>query len=109
MFLSKNTVCVYSIPRIKLTTDKPQSATETVRHDGGMKPRIDLITASRVDLALLLLPVISWLEASCMLAVSGVPAEVAARVLVLPGARRAPAVAPAGRQPPVRPAPDRAA
>lgn len=53
-----------------------------------MIPRTDLITASRVDLAVLLLPSITWLEASCMLAVSGVPAEVAARVLALPAARR---------------------
>jgi hypothetical protein len=54
-----------------------------------MTPRTDLTTASRVDLTLILLPAITWLEASCMLAVSGVPAEVAARVLVAPGARRA--------------------
>jgi len=54
-----------------------------------MTPRTDQITASRVDAALILLPAISWLEASYMLAVSGVPAEVEARVLVLPGARRA--------------------
>jgi len=53
-----------------------------------MKPRTDTITANRVDLALILLPDITWLEASCMLASSGVPAEVAARVLALPGARR---------------------
>jgi len=56
-----------------------------------MTPRTDLITASRVYLALILLPEITWWEASCMLAVSGVPAEVAARVLVLPEARRTPA------------------
>jgi hypothetical protein len=92
MFLSKNTVCVYSISRIKLTTDKPQSATETVPHHEGMEPRIDLETASKVDLALSLLPLITWLEASCMLAYSGVPEDVAARVLTLPDARRAPAV-----------------
>lgn len=59
--------------------------------DHGMKPRIDVVTASRVDLALLLLPMVTWLEASCMLALSGVSDEVAARVLALPGARRAPA------------------
>jgi hypothetical protein len=53
-----------------------------------MTPRTDLITSSRVDLALILLPEITWWEASYMLAVSGVPAEVAARVLALPGARR---------------------
>jgi hypothetical protein len=38
-----------------------------------MRPRTDLITTSRVDLALILLPATSWLEASCMLALSGVP------------------------------------
>lgn len=54
-----------------------------------MTPRTDIITASRVDLTLILLPAISWLEASCMLAVSGVPAEVAARVLAEPVRRRA--------------------
>jgi hypothetical protein len=59
-----------------------------------MKPRTDLITASRVDLTLLLLPAITPLEASVMLALSGVPEEVASRVLALPGARRLPAVAP---------------
>lgn len=53
-----------------------------------MNLRTNLITASQVDLALILLPEITWLEASFMLAVSGVPAEVAARVLVLPEARR---------------------
>jgi hypothetical protein len=79
---------MYSISRIKLTTDKPQSATESVRHDDIMDPRTDLITASRVDLVLILLPGVTWLEASVMLAVSGVPAEVAARVLVIPHSRR---------------------
>jgi hypothetical protein len=54
-----------------------------------MTPRTDILTASRVDLTLILLGEITWLEASCMLAVSGVPAEVAGRVLALPGARRA--------------------
>lgn len=58
------------------------------RYSGDMTPRTDLITASRIDLTILLLPAITWLEASCMLAVSGVPPEVAARVLTLPGARR---------------------
>jgi hypothetical protein len=59
-----------------------------------MTPRTDLITASQVDLTLILLPTITWLEASCMLGVSGVPLEVAARVLALPGARRQPAQVP---------------
>jgi hypothetical protein len=54
-----------------------------------MKPRTDLITASRVDLAIILLPAITWLDASLMLAHSGVPAEVAARVLAEPEYRRA--------------------
>jgi hypothetical protein len=58
------------------------------RYAVGMTQRTDLITASRVDDALILLPTISWLEASVMLAASGVPAEVAARVLALPLARR---------------------
>jgi hypothetical protein len=54
-----------------------------------MTPRTDFFTASRVDLALILLPAITWLEASCMLALSGVPADVAARVLAQPSSRRA--------------------
>lgn len=53
-----------------------------------MTPRTDHITASRVDLALILLPAINWLEVSCMLALSGVPLEVAARVLAEPARRR---------------------
>lgn len=53
-----------------------------------MVERTDLITASRVDLALILLPLVGWLATSVTLAVSGVPAEVAVRVLAMPGARR---------------------
>lgn len=59
------------------------------RQYANMNPRTDPITASRVDLALILLPAITWLEASCMLADSGVPADVAARVMALPLERRA--------------------
>jgi hypothetical protein len=54
-----------------------------------MVERTDLITASRVDLALILLPLVGWLETSVTLAASGVPAEVAVRVMALPSARRA--------------------
>ena len=54
---------------------------------GGEKRR-DLVTASRVDLALVLLPAVTWLDASVMLAASGVPADVAARVMALPLERR---------------------
>jgi hypothetical protein len=50
--------------------------------------RADLITASRVDLALILLPLVGWLQTSLTLAASGVPIEVAVRIMVLPGARR---------------------
>jgi hypothetical protein len=46
-----------------------------------MEQRTDIITACQVGYALILLPAITWLEASCMLALSKVPAEVAARVL----------------------------
>jgi hypothetical protein len=59
-----------------------------LRYRAGMTPRTDLITASRIDLTLILMPAITWLEESVMLAASGVPAAVAARVLLLPGARR---------------------
>lgn len=55
-----------------------------------MELRADTLTSSRVDLALILLPAITWLEVSCMLALSGVPAEVAARVLAEPSLRRRP-------------------
>jgi hypothetical protein len=54
-----------------------------------MTERTDLITASRVDLTLILLPAIGWLEAAWTLAANDVPLEVAARVLALPLARRA--------------------
>jgi hypothetical protein len=54
-----------------------------------MTERTDLITASRVDLTLLLLPAIGWLEAAWTLAANDVPLEVAARVLALPLERRA--------------------
>ncbi|WP_313703309.1 hypothetical protein [Massilia sp.] len=50
--------------------------------------RTDHITASRVDLALIQLPAITWMEVSCMLALSGGPADVAARVLFEPDRRR---------------------
>lgn len=53
-----------------------------------MDSRIDTITASRIDLTLLLLPDVGWLAAAVTLAVSGVPEEVAARVLALPLERR---------------------
>ena len=53
-----------------------------------MIERTDLLTASRVDLVLLLLPTIGWLTAACTLAINGVPLEVAARVLAMPDARR---------------------
>jgi hypothetical protein len=49
-----------------------------------MTSRTDLTTASRVDLILTLLPMITKLEAACALAESGVPLEVAARVMALP-------------------------
>jgi hypothetical protein len=62
-----------------------------------MNERTDLVTASRVDLALILLPVVTWLEVSRMLALSGVPAEVAARVLALPRERRVPVAEPPSR------------
>jgi hypothetical protein len=51
--------------------------------------RVDLITASRVDLVLILLPIITWWDAAWSLAENDVPLEVASRVLALPGARRA--------------------
>jgi hypothetical protein len=69
-----------------------------------MTERTDLITASRVDLTLILLPAIGWLEAALTLAANDVPLEAAARVLALPLKRRASTMPPtfmpltAGRQ-----------
>lgn len=45
-----------------------------LRCRAGMTPRTDFITASRVDLALILLPAVTWLKASVMLVASGIPA-----------------------------------
>ena len=58
------------------------------KHHFGTTLRADLITASRIDLAIIMLRANTWLKASCTLAVSGqrVPAAVAARVLALLGA-----------------------
>jgi hypothetical protein len=53
-----------------------------------MIERTDPITAAKVDATLILLPLIGWLEASCTLAASQVPVEVAARVMALPMFRR---------------------
>ncbi|TQK10267.1 hypothetical protein [Herbaspirillum sp. SJZ107] len=53
-----------------------------------MAERKDTITASRVDLILALLPIISLKEAVQSMVDSGVPADVAARVLNSPEQRR---------------------
>jgi len=53
-----------------------------------MTKRTDLITSCRVELTLILLPTIGWLQAASTLAANNVPLEVAARVLALPMARR---------------------
>lgn len=65
----------------------------------GMNKRADVITAARVDATLILLPLIGWLEASHTLAENEVPAEVAARVLTLPTARRKIEVTPLAASP----------
>lgn len=54
-----------------------------------MTEREDILSASRVDLVLILLPIISHLDAAYALAASGVPFEVAARVLSTPAERLA--------------------
>ena len=59
------------------------------RYAGVMNRRSDLITASRVDLCLILLPELTWLERTRMFAINQVPADVAARVITLPLERRA--------------------
>jgi hypothetical protein len=53
-----------------------------------MKPRTDHLTAARVDLTLVLLPLIGRWEAAWTLAANDVPLEVAARVLAEPSKRR---------------------
>jgi hypothetical protein len=63
-----------------------------------MRQRTGLITASRVVLIPILLPIIGWLDATCSLAASGVAVGVATRVLALPARRRA-------TQPMLRPGP----
>lgn len=56
--------------------------------EASMTPRADLVTASRVDLTLILLPLIGQWEAAWTLAANEVPLDVAARVLALPLERR---------------------
>jgi hypothetical protein len=53
-----------------------------------MTPRTDHLTATRVDLTLILLPLIGRWEAAWTLAENHVPLEVAARVLAEPRRRR---------------------
>jgi hypothetical protein len=53
-----------------------------------MTPRTDHLTACRVDLTLILLPLIGRWEAAWTLAANDVPLEVAARVLAEPAKRR---------------------
>ena len=55
-----------------------------------MTARKDLLTASRIDLALILMPSIGFQEAARMLARSGVAISLAARVLIQPPSRRRP-------------------
>jgi hypothetical protein len=54
-----------------------------------MTPRTDLLTASRIDLALILLPMVGRRAAARMLVASDVPARLAVRVLAWPDKRRA--------------------
>lgn len=53
-----------------------------------MRTRTDILTASRVDLTLILLPMIGAEEAEHMLADSSVPRAVIERVLTRPAERR---------------------
>ena len=48
-----------------------------------------MLTASRVDLVLIFLPIVNPMEAAWALSASGVPPEVAARVLATPTERPA--------------------
>jgi hypothetical protein len=49
-----------------------------------MLPRTDLVTAIRIDLALILLPLVGRQDAARMLAHHHVPLEIALRVLIAP-------------------------
>lgn len=60
----------------------------TRQYHAVMIERTDLFTASKVDLTLILQPAIGRWEASWMLAASGVPLEVASRVMAVPAERR---------------------
>jgi hypothetical protein len=53
-----------------------------------MQSRTDAITASRVDLALILMPLIGIQAAARMLAHVGIPDSLALRVLIRPTRRR---------------------
>lgn len=57
-----------------------------------MIERTDIVTAARVDAILTLSPLIGWLDLSCALAASGVPLEVAVRVIASPLERRQPSL-----------------
>jgi hypothetical protein len=53
-----------------------------------MTERNDILTASRINLVLILLPIISVDEAACAMPPSGVPAQVVTRVASMPAERR---------------------
>jgi hypothetical protein len=53
-----------------------------------MSPRIDLLTAMRIDEALILLPLVGRREAARMLMLVEVPSAVILRVLMRPPGRR---------------------
>jgi hypothetical protein len=55
-----------------------------------VRARADLLTASRIDLALILLPLIGRPAAAGMMARSQVPVRLSLRVLATPGQRRPP-------------------
>lgn len=57
-----------------------------------MLPRTDLVTAIRIDLALILLPLVGRQDAARMLAHHHVPLEIALRVLIAPQHRNITAV-----------------
>jgi hypothetical protein len=65
-----------------------QSAWPSQLYPAAMTPRTDHLTAARVDLTLILLPLIGRWEAAWTLAANDVPLEVAARVMALPRQRR---------------------
>jgi hypothetical protein len=65
-----------------------QSSKPVRRYHGTMTERNDILTVSRIDLVLILMPIISVDEARYAMSASGVPAHGVTRVIFTPVERR---------------------